>query len=245
MKKIYLAATVLAPLLLLGFQQATKSPAPADPIVAGFSKSTVASVADAVDQVIGQRGFMSHDMRPRVGIKFVGRATTALLRPASADKATPALSAQHSVAMIDAAKPGEVGVIVVEGSLDVAAMGGLMGTAAKSRGMAGMVLDGAVRDIGELRALSLPVFSRSVSPSSSVSRYASVDRNLEVVCGGIKVRPGDVIVAGEDGVVVVPQDREKEVLKRSQEIDDRESKMVPFIQQFRSLTKAIEKFNRI
>lgn len=147
--------------------------------------------------------------------------------------------------MIDNAQPGDVGVIQIEGSLDVAAMGGLMGTAAKARGMAGMLLDGAVRDIAELRALNLPVVSRSVSPASSVSRWASVARNVEVDCGGVKIRPGDIIVAGEDGVVIVPKDQAAAVLKRSQEIDDRESKMVPFIKQFRSLGKAIEKFNRI
>ena len=147
--------------------------------------------------------------------------------------------------MIDNAQPGDVGVIQIEGSLDVAAMGGLMGTAAKARGMAGMLLDGAVRDIAELRALNLPVVSRSVSPSSSVSRWAGVARNVEVDCGGVKIRPGDIVVAGEDGVVIVPKDQAAAVLKRSQEIDDRESKMVPFIKQFRSLGKAIEKFNRI
>ncbi|MBY0375315.1 MAG: RraA family protein [Bryobacteraceae bacterium] len=234
-------------IVLLGFQQATKAPvaAPADPLIDGFRKSTVASVADAVDQVVGKRGFLSHEFRPRVAGAFVGRATTAVLRATTPDKATPALSTRYSVEMIDNAQPGDVGVIQIEGSLDVAAMGGLMGTAAKARGMAGMLLDGAVRDIAELRALNLPVVSRSVSPASSVSRWASVARNVEVDCGGVKIRPGDIIVAGEDGVVIVPKDQAAAVLKRSQEIDDRESKMVPFIKQFRSLGKAIEKFNRI
>jgi len=167
------------------------------------------------------------------------------VKPATPEMSTPALSTKHSVEMIDGAKPGEVGVIVMEGTLDVAAIGGLMGTAAKSRGMAGMVLDGAVRDVAELRGLGLPVFARSVSPGTAVGRYASVARDVEVNCGGIPVRPGDVIVAGEDGVVVVPKEREQEVLKRSQEIDEREMKMVPFIKQFRSLSKTIEKFNRI
>lgn len=195
--------------------------------------------------MVGKRGFLSHEFRPRVAGAFVGRATTAVLRATTPDKATPALSTRYSVEMIDNAQPGDVGVIQIEGSLDVAAMGGLMGTAAKARGMAGMLLDGAVRDIAELRALNLPVVSRSVSPASSVSRWASVARNVEVDCGGVKIRPGDIIVAGEDGVVIVPKDQAAAVLKRSQEIDDRESKMVPFIKQFRSLGKAIEKFNRI
>jgi 4-hydroxy-4-methyl-2-oxoglutarate aldolase len=219
--------------------------APADPLLAAFAKATVASVSDAVDQIVGTRGYLAHDMRPYVAGAFVGRAATALVKPAPPEKATPALAVQHSVEMIDAANPGDVGVIVMEGTLDVAAIGGLMGTAAKARGMAGMVLDGAVRDVAELRALNLPTYARSVSPATAVSRYASVAKQIPVECAGVTIHPGDIIVAGEDGVVVVPKDRAKEVLQRSQEIDQREIKMVPFIKQERSLTKAIAVFNRI
>jgi 4-hydroxy-4-methyl-2-oxoglutarate aldolase len=219
--------------------------APADPVIAGFAASTVASVSDAVDQVVGRRGYLAHDVRPFVGGAFVGRAATALVRPAAPDQATPALAVKHSVEMIDAANAGDVGVIVMEGSLDVAAIGGLMGTAAKARGMAGMVLDGAVRDIAELRALQLPVYARSASPATAVSRYASVSKQVPVECAGVTVSPGDIVVAGEDGVVVVPKDRAAEVLERAREIDARETKMVPFIREHRSLQKAIEAFNRI
>ena len=101
--------------------------------------------------------------------------------------------------MIDNAKPGEVGVIVVENGLDVAGLGGLMGTTAKVRGMAGVLIDGGLRDIAELRALDLPSYSRSVVPSSSVGRWASVSNNTPVQCAGVTVKPGDIIVAGEDG----------------------------------------------
>jgi regulator of RNase E activity RraA len=219
--------------------------APADALIAGFSRSTVASVSDAVDQIVGRRGYLSHDVRPFVPGRFVGRAATALVKAASPEQATPALAVKHSVEMIDAATPGDVGVIVMEGSLDVAAIGGLMGTAAKARGMAGMVLDGAVRDIAELRALELPVYARSASPATAVGRYASVSKQVPVECAGVTVSPGDIVVAGEDGVVVVPKDRAAEVLKRAQEIDERETKMVPFIKKYRSLQKAIEVFNRI
>jgi 4-hydroxy-4-methyl-2-oxoglutarate aldolase len=227
------------------WQTAAPAVAPSDPLLAGFSKSTVASVADAVDQIVGRRGYLAHDMRPFVSGAFVGRASTALVKAAPPEKATPALAVKHSVEMIDAAQPGEVGVIVMEGTLDVAAIGGLMGTAAKSRGMAGMVLDGAVRDIAELRALGLPVYARAASPATAVSRYASVAKQVPVECAGVTITPGDVVVAGEDGVVVVPKDRAADVLERAQEIDERETKMVPFIKKYRSLQKAIEVFNRI
>ncbi len=220
-----------------------------DPIIAGFAKlgaSGIGSVADAVDQVIGKRGYLSHDMQSRVGAKsFVGRAATALVKPASPDKSGPGVAAKHSVEMIDEANPGDVGVIVMEGTLDVAAIGNLMATAAKVRGMAGMVLDGAVRDIPELREIGLPVFARSVSPGTAVSRYASVAKNIPVESGGVTINPGDIIVAGEDGVVVVPKDRAAEVLKKAQELDDRSDKMVPYIKKFKSLQKAIEQFKYI
>src|SRR5690606_5699695 len=124
-----------------------------DSLLAGFAQSTVASVADAVDQVVGRPGYLAHDMRPRVGEAFVGRAATALVRAAPPEVATPTRAVQHVVEMIEEAGPGDVGVILMEGSLDVAAIGGLMGTAAKARGMVGMVIDGAVRDVPELRRL--------------------------------------------------------------------------------------------
>ena len=128
-----------------------------DPIIEGFRKPTVASVSDAVDQIVGRRGFLSHDMRPRVEGQVVGRAVTALIRPATPEQATPTLAVKHAVEMIDNAQAGEVGVIVVEGDLNITGLGGLMATAAKSRGMAGMIVDGAVRDVGEIRRLGLPV----------------------------------------------------------------------------------------
>ena len=227
------------------WQAAPAVEAPTDPLIAGFSRSTVASVADAVDQVVRRPGHLSHDMRPYIEGAFVGRAATALVKPAPPEKATPALAVKHSVEMIDAAKPGDVGVIVMEGTLDVAAIGGLMGTAAKARGMAGMVLDGAVRDVAELRALELPVYARSVSPATAVGRYASVSKQVPVECAGVTVSPGDIVVAGEDGVVIVPKERAAEVLERAREIDERETKMVPFIKKYRSLQKAVEALNRI
>ena len=214
-------------------------------LIDGFKQTTVASVADAVDQVVGERGFMSHELRPIIPGKVIGRAITALVRPAPPDKATPALAVKHSVEMIDNSKPGEVGVIVMEDGLDVAAIGGLMATTAKVRGMAGMVLDGGVRDLAEIRALKLPVYARSVTPATAVGRYASVARQIAVKCAGITVNPGDIIVAGEDGVVRVPQEKAAEVLAKAREIDARETKMVPMIKQHKSLKKVIDLFNRI
>jgi 4-hydroxy-4-methyl-2-oxoglutarate aldolase len=219
--------------------------AQSDPLIEGFKRTYPASVSDAVEIVTGKNGTMRHDMKQVNGTAMVGRAITSLVKPAPADQATPALSTKHSVEMIDNAKVGEVGVIVMEGTLDIAAMGNLMATAAKARGMAGVVLDGAIRDVWDIRRMGLTVYARSVSPRTAVGHYATVARNVPVECGGVTVNPGDIIVADEDGVVVVPQDRAAEVLKAAQDIDQRESGMFPFIKRFKSLQKAIETFNRI
>jgi len=216
-----------------------------DPLLEGFQKVAMASVSDAVDTVVGEGGFMSYDMRPIVEGRFAGRALTALVKPAPPERATPQLAVKHSVEIIDSAEPGEVGVIVVEDGLNTAGIGGLMGTAARARGMAGVVVDGGVRDVEELRALGLPVYGRSVTPATAVGRYASVAKNIPVQCAGVTVRPGDIIVAGEDGVVRVPKERAEEVLKKAREIEVRESKMVPLIKKFKSLQKAIQLFDRI
>jgi regulator of RNase E activity RraA len=243
---IGLPLAALAAVAAIGATQAPSAPdAPGDPLIAGFKSTYAASVSDAVEIVTGSNGTMRYDMKLMAGTNLVGRAVTSLARPAPADQATPALAVKHSVEIIDEAKPGDVGVIVMEGTLDIAAMGNLMATAAVERGMAGMVLDGAIRDMWDIRRMGLTVYARSRSPRTAVGHYATVARNVPVECAGVTVRPGDIIVADEDGVVVVPQDRAAEVLKKAQEIDAQESGMYPFVRQYKSLQEAIRKFNRI
>ena len=78
----------------------------------------------------------------------------------------------------------------MEGTLDIAAMGNLMATAAVERGMAGMVLDGAVRDMWDVRRMGLTVYARSKSPRTAVGHYVTVAKNVPVECAGVMVRPG-------------------------------------------------------
>ena len=217
----------------------------ADSLVDGFRLVAIASVSDAVDSVTGERGYMNYDMRPVIPGRLVGRAATAKLVPLSAGESTATRAVSHSVEMIDGAAPGAVGVIVIEDGLNVAAVGGLMMTAAKARSMAGMVLDGGARDLAELRTLGLPVYARSYTPATAVGRYISVSKNEAVECAGVMVEPDDIIVADEDGVVVVPKEHAAEVLAMAFEIDEREGAMVPLIKKMKSLADVIKRFNRI
>lgn len=212
-------------------------------LIEGFQKTTVASVADAVDQVTGQRGFMYHDMRPLFRAKIVGPAVTALLRPSL--RASAPSVANHSLQAIDEAEPGSVLVIVVEEGLDISGIGGLMATACKARNLAGAVIDGAARDVEEIEALGFPVFSRSITPATSVGRYVSVGKNIPVQCAGVTVNPGDLIVGGTDGVVVVPRSQAAQILEIAQKIDEKETQMVPMIRELKSILKAVEKFKRL
>lgn len=258
-RRLTLAAALLVPAGLLAAQAAPQTPprptaprtaaakpaAPSDPMLARFAKVSPANISDAMDQIVGQRGFLDHDVRPFVAGDFVGRASTSLLRAVPADQSTPATAAKHSVEMIDASKPGDVGVLVMEGSLDVAAMGGLMGTAAKVRGMAGMVIDGALRDVREIRALGLPVYARSISPANAVTRFASVANQIPVKCAGVTIAPGDIIVASEEGVVAIPKDKAEAVLQRAEEIALREQRMLPLIRKHKSVGEAVKAYNWI
>jgi 4-hydroxy-4-methyl-2-oxoglutarate aldolase len=217
---------------------------PADvSIVDGFRTVEVASVSDALEQLYGQRGYMSHDMRPLSPTKFAGPAVTVVLKKEEHKEGSGA--SQGMLDAIDASPAGSVYVMVVEEGLDFAGIGGLMATAMKYRGFAGAVIDASVRDTPQIRKLQFPVFSRGVAPSTTINHFRVTGVNVPVTCAGVPVQPGDIITADEDGVAVVPQARAAEVLKKSQELDDTEHRMIPFIEKYRSIKEAVKQFGRI
>jgi regulator of RNase E activity RraA len=217
--------------------------APSGSIVDNLKLVEVASVADAMEQLYGQRNYMKHDMRPLFPVKFAGPAVTVLLKKEEHTDGSPA--SQGMLDAIDAAPPGSVYVMVLEDGVDIAGIGGLMATAMKYRGLTGAIIDASVRDTPQIRKLQFPVFSRGVAPSTSVNHYRFAGMNIPVNCAGARVSPGDIVVADEDGVAVVPKDRAEAVLKKAQELDDTEHRMLPFIEKFRSIKEAVAKFGRI
>jgi 4-hydroxy-4-methyl-2-oxoglutarate aldolase len=215
-----------------------------DQIIAALKRpeNSTGNIADAVEEATGARGWMSADMKPIYDARIVGRAATALMRPVL--KNDTRKYTNHILDILDEAPPGSVLVYVMQDGLEIAAMGNLMGTTAKVRGLAGAVIDGAVRDISELRRLEFPVWSRRVSPATSVGRMISVDKQIPVKCGEIMVNPGDYIVADADGVVVVPAAAAEKVIEFLKLYDDKESKMIPIIEREKSMRKALEQYNR-
>src|SRR3982751_6683652 len=121
-----LSATLIA-LLIAGWLYA-RAPA-GDPLIEGYRLVEVASVADAMEQLYGERAYMSHDMRPVFKTKFAGPATTVLMKKGEHKEGSKV--SQGMLDAIDAAAPGSVYVMVLPDGTDVAAMGGLMATAMK------------------------------------------------------------------------------------------------------------------
>jgi 4-hydroxy-4-methyl-2-oxoglutarate aldolase len=209
----------------------------------GFRYVEAASAADAMEQLYGNKAYMSHDMRPVWQTKFAGPATTVLLKKEEHQEGAKAQ--QGMLDAIDEAAPGSVYVMVLEDGLDYAGIGGLMSTAMKYRGLAGAVVDGGLRDIAQITRLQFPVFSRGIVPSTTVNHYRFVGKNIPVTCAGVKVNANDIIVADTDGVVVVPREHAAAVLKRAQELDQSEHSMYPFIEKYKSIREAVAKFGRL
>lgn len=240
--KLWLSVVFAAVAALLLVRWSGAQPA-ADSLLEGFRLVEVASVADAVEQLYGQRAHMSHNMRPLFMTKFAGPAVTVLLKKEEHTEGSPA--SQGMLDAIDTAPPGSVYVMVLEHGADTAGIGGLMATAMKVRGLAGAIVDAAIRDTPQIRRLQFPVFSIGIAPSTSINHYRFAGTNVPVTCAGVQVNPNDIIVADDDGVAVVPREHAAEVLKKAQQLDDTEHRMIPFIERYRSIKEAVAKFGRI
>ncbi|OUM84283.1 MAG: dimethylmenaquinone methyltransferase [Bacillus thermozeamaize] len=123
------------------------------------------------------------------------------------------------------AEPGDVVVIDTFGNLDISSMGGQSATVAKSRGLAGSIVNGAVRDADTIRNINYPVWSCGITPITGKFRIEAIELNGPVNLHNVVVHPGDLIIADDSGVCVVPFDRIEEVLKAVKSIIEEEEVM--------------------
>jgi 4-hydroxy-4-methyl-2-oxoglutarate aldolase len=112
------------------------------------------------------------------------------------------------------AKAGDVLVLAARGGMQSAVWGHVMTQAAKNRGLAGVVIDGCIRDSAENRSDTLPIFARGICPAGPHKGWPC-NLNVPVSCAGVAVLPGDIVVGDDDGVVVVPASRAIQVLEES------------------------------
>lgn len=202
----------------------------------------VASVSDAIEQLLHERRYMSHHMQSIFPAKFAGAALTVqLVKEENHDPN----ALEGMLKAIDSGGPGSVFVMNVQDGADIAGMGGLMGTAMLSRDFAGAVIDGGVRDLPQLKKIGFPVFALGPVPSTSVGHYRFAAMNTTIVCDGVAVAPGDIVAADQDGVVVVPRKSAAEVLVLAQKLDYSEHSMYSFIEKYHSIEEAVKQFGRL
>lgn len=211
-------------------------------LVEGYRHVEVASVSDAEEQLTGRKMYMTHRMRPIFPTKFAGFAVTVLLKKEANDDPN---ALNGMLAAIDQGAKDSVYVMVVEDGVDIAGMGGLMGTAMYAREFAGAVIDGGVRDTAYLKKIGFPVYALGIVPSTSVHHYRFAGANIPVTCDGVEVKAGDIVAADQDGVVVVPRADAQKVLALAQEMDFKEHSMYAYIEKLKSIEEAVKKFGRL
>lgn len=138
---------------------------------------------------------------------------------------------------LELAKPGDVLVVDGGGYPDVILMGGLMSTRLKQRGVAGAVLDAAVRDVDDIIALPFPVFSRYICPRAGT--FAEIGECQTIICcGRVPITPGDWVLADASGIVVIPADQLGATIEKAQAINHREGQIARHLREGKTLAEA-------
>ncbi len=211
-------------------------------LLAAYRHVEVASVSDAVEQLLGKRMYLSHRFQPIFPTHFSGYALTVRLEK---QENHDAHSTDGMLEAIDHGAKNSVYVMSIEDGADIAGMGGLMGTAMAARDFSGALIDGAVRDVAYLRKIGFPVYAAGITPSTLVGHYRFVASQVPVVIDGVTINPGDIITADNDGVVIVPRAKAVEVLQLAQQMDFKEHTMYPLIEKAKSITDAVKQFGRL
>jgi len=197
---------------------------PSKELIAGFMQVSTCNVSDALDKlgmpcgVAGIRPVFDCD-------KIIGPAITMRIIPFG-----PEVPAGHLGAdALSVSEEGDIIVIDNAGRVDQNCWGEILSYAAQQQGVAGVIIDGATRDVDIIRDINFPVYARGIVPFTARGRNVQGDFNCTVQAGGVQVRPGDLIMADINGIAVIPIERAEEVLQVSKELFDREMEIAQLL----------------
>ena len=194
---------------------------PEKDLIEEFRKVATPTICECMGGSGNVRLYMTSTIKPIVkGSKIVGPAITCLCHIGDNLMLHKALQL---------AQAGDVIVVTHGGYTEAAPWGEMMSTAAKKKGVEGLVIDGMVRDTPLLPKIGFPVFAKGAAMAGTVKNAAGLV-NRPIQCGEVYVNPGDIIVGDDDGVVVVPRERAREVLEKSKAREKKEEEVAKRIE---------------
>jgi 4-hydroxy-4-methyl-2-oxoglutarate aldolase len=205
-------------------------------LVKDFGNWCTGNISDALG-AMGYQVEMHHEIRPiYVPINMAGRALTVKVEHSKreGDRVDASQMAKEKC------KPGDVVIVACSGYKHGQSVnwGENSATACHVRGAVGMVIDGGCRDTRRLRELKIPVFCRAISPGGIPGTLYTVDYNVPVICGGIRVRPGDIVIGDDDGICVIPQEIAEKALEVVRIYGEMDQAVAPALRDGKSVAEA-------
>jgi regulator of RNase E activity RraA len=208
-------------------------------LIERLHKLSTTNVSDALDSFGLKSGV--HGALPvyEGAKKIAGKAVTVKLTAAGMTKGKTHLG----VRAIEAAEKGDVIVIDNGGREDVSCFGGILANGASCKGVAGVVIDGACRDVDDYVEIGFPVYARNPVVVTARGRIMEEATNVLIQFRGAQVRPGDYVLADRSGVVFIPAERAEEIVAKAEELFQKEEAMVREIRGGKSMLEVDSAFN--
>ena len=199
-----------------------------------------AVVSDVLDSAGFRNQCIATPLVPATGInKLVGRCKTTQWEDIDFEDTKPY---ELELKAIDDCKPDDLLIAAANGSMKSGIWGELLSTASRNAGCVGAIIDGAIRDISPMREMKFGVFAKGACPYDSLHRQRVIAIDTPVEIGGVTFNPGDLVIADDDGIVVVPQEVETEVVRGAWEKVHAENEVRDSIRNGMSATAVFEKY---
>jgi 4-hydroxy-4-methyl-2-oxoglutarate aldolase len=218
---------------------AAESPAVDPALLELLSSLTVPVIADTLDRLGYRHQVAGSVIRPVAAPSRIFGPAFTIQAVACAELRDPPY--ELALAATDEVPPGAVVVFNAGGVTDAGVWGELMTTRAQARGAIGVVVDGAVRDLDGIERLRFPTYASAIHAADSHGRAEVIFFNRPIVCGGVRVRPGDIIGADRDGVIVIPTELAPSSIREAHAKRDKERQTQEMLRQGASVRAAYER----